>query len=127
MPTLGLGTAQLKDPAKLPQVIYEAIVNGGYRFLDCATFYENEELVGQAIQRVITEGHVTREELFIVSKVWPNDFKDPAAALRLSLQKMQTDYVDLYLIHWPAGFFQEDPANRVPIHKLYSQLEALCD
>lgn len=79
------------------------------------------------MQRAISEGHVRREDLFVVTKIWMSDFKDPAAALRLSLQKLQTDYVDLYLIHWPAGFFQEDPANRVPIHVLYPQLEALHD
>ena len=69
MPTLGLGTYTLTDAEKHPQIIYEAIVNGGYRLLDCASFYDNEQLVGQAMQRAITEGHVTREDLFVVSKI----------------------------------------------------------
>ena len=55
------------------------------------------------------------------------DFKDPEAALRTSLAKLQLSYVDCYLIHWPAGFFTEDPANRVPIHVLYAKLEQLVD
>ena len=88
MPTLGLGTYALWDEQKHPQVIYEAIVNGGYRLLDCATMYGNEQLVGQSMKRAITEGHVRREDLFVVTKVYVTDFKDPAAALRLSLQKL---------------------------------------
>ena len=84
MPTVGMGTYSLKDAEKSPQLIYEAIV-GGVRMLDCATLYENEELVGEAIQRAITEGKVRREELFVVTKLWPTDFKDPEAALRLSM------------------------------------------
>lgn len=55
------------------------------------------------------------------------DFKDPEAALRLSLQKLQVEYADCYLIHWPAGFFDSDPANRVPIHVLWRKFEALVD
>ena len=125
MPTLGLGTYSLTDPNKHVQLIYDAIVSGGYRLLDCATYYANEEIVGEAVSRAISEGHVTREDLFIVTKVWMTDFHDPEAALRLSLQKLGTPYVDLYLIHWPAGFFQADAKNKVPIHVLYPKLEAL--
>lgn len=78
--------------------------------------YKNEELVGEAVKRAISEGVICREDLFIVTKLWPTDFKDPEAALRTSLGKLQTDYVDCYLIHWPTGYFDEDPANRVPVH-----------
>ncbi len=106
-------------------MIYEAIVNGGYRLLDCATLYANEEIVGQAMERAISEGHVKREDLFVVTKVWMDCFHDPEAALRLSLQKLKTDYADLYLIHWPAGFFQPDKKNHVPMHILYKKLEDL--
>ena len=105
MPTLGLGTFSLKDGDKTSQLVYEAIVNGGYRHIDCAAMYSNEELIGQGINRAISEGKVTRDELFIFTKLWMTDFKDPAAALQTSLQKLSLEYVDLYLIHWPAGFF----------------------
>ena len=70
---------------------------------------------------------MTRQDLFIVTKLWPSDFKDPEAALRLSLSKLGVDYVDNYLIHWPSGFFDTDPANRVPIHVLWAKLESMVD
>ena len=84
-------------------------------------------MVGTAMQRAISEGAVTREDLFIVTKLWMTDFKDPETALRTSMTKLQVDYVDMYLIHWPAGFFQEDPANHVPIHVLWQKLEEFVD
>ena len=68
--------------------MYDAIVQCGYRFLDCATMYKNEELVGQAMQRSFSEGGLVREDLFIVTKLWMTDFKDPEAALRTSLAKL---------------------------------------
>jgi len=101
MPNLGLGTVHLDSE----QLIYDSIVTGGYRLFDCATCYKNEEVVGAAIARAISEGHVTREDLFIVTKVWMDNFNDPEAALRLSLEKLQCGYADLYMIHWPAGYF----------------------
>ena len=107
--------------------MYQAISEAGYRLLDCATKYANEELVGQAIQRALDDGVVTRDDLFIVTKLWMSDFKDPEAALRTSLSKLQVEQVDMYLIHWPAGFFDADPANRVPIHVLWGKFEALVD
>ena len=101
MPTLGLGTVYLTES----QLIYDSIVTGGYRLFDCATIYKNEEIIGEAIERAISEGHVKREDLYIVTKLWPSDFNNPEAALRLSLQKLRIEYVDLYMIHWPSGFF----------------------
>mmetsp|Transcript_41531 Transcript_41531/g.54678 ORF Transcript_41531/g.54678 Transcript_41531/m.54678 type:complete len:138 (+) Transcript_41531:70-483(+) len=121
MPNVGLGTYSLTDV----QTIYDSIVTGGYRMFDCATMYKNEELVGEAIERAINDGHVRREEIFIVTKLWMTDFHDPEAAMRLSLEKLRTSYVDLYLIHWPAGFFMEDPKNRVPIHVVWRKLEEM--
>ena len=127
MPTVGLGTYCLTDAEKHPDVMYRAICELGYRFLDCATMYKNEELVGQAIKRAQDDSAVTRDDLFIVTKLWATDFKDPEAALRTSLAKLQVDQVDCYLIHWPSGFFAEDPANRVPVHVLWQKLEAMVD
>ena len=88
MPAVGLGTYNLTDTERHPQVIYRAITESGYRFLDCATMYQNEELVGEAVKKAITEGVVSRQDLFIVTKLWVTDFKDPEAALRTSLTKL---------------------------------------
>ena len=59
-----------------------------------------------------------REELFITSKLWHTDFKDPEAALRLSLEKLNLEYIDMYLIHWPLNYLGGEE-NRIPMHKLW--------
>ena len=127
MPTVGLGTDKLIDTLIHPKVIYDAIVEGGYRLLDCATVYKNEELVGQAIDKAIKENKVTREDLFIITKLDMNDFADPERALKESLTKLKVDYVDTYLIHWPAAFFTAKSENRIPLHVLWPRLEALVE
>ena len=71
----------------------------GYRHIDTATIYKNEEQVGQAIK----ESGIPREELFITTKVWNNDHKNVEQALETSLKKLGLDYVDLYLVHWPVS------------------------
>jgi diketogulonate reductase-like aldo/keto reductase len=96
MPKMGFGTSSVLEPKEL----YSA-VEIGYRHFDIATRHRNEEKVGHALQQCITEQIVTREELFITTKLWHIDYKDPEAALILSLKKLKVDYVDLYLIHWP--------------------------
>lgn len=69
---------------------------------DCASFYKNEELIGGVLNEVINvdKSH-SREELFVISKVWWDEVEDCEAACRRSLAKLQVDYLDLYLIHWP--------------------------
>jgi len=127
MPTLGFGTDKLCDAERHPQVFFDAITKAGYRLFDCAAIYTNEALVGEALERVISENHVARSELFIVTKLWMDSFKDPEGALRASLAKLKVEYVDCYMVHWPAGFFQADPTNRVPMHVVWPKLEALVD
>ena len=111
MPNIGLGTDKLLDAERHPQVFYDAIKLIGYRLLDCAAIYTNEALVGQAIQRVVSEpkdvdgSGVGREDLFVITKLWMDSFADPEAALRTSMGKLQVEYVDCYMVHWPAGFF----------------------
>ena len=83
--------------------------------------------MGHAINRAVTEGGVAREDLFVITKLWMDMFKDPEAACRASMAKLQVEYLDCYMIHWPAGYFQEDPANRVPMHVVYKKLESLVD
>ncbi|MDO4615831.1 MAG: aldo/keto reductase [Lachnospiraceae bacterium] len=108
MPLQGFGTLQLKDPTVCEECIYEAI-KAGNRMLDTAPAYFNEEAVGRGIARAIAEGIVTREELFIVTKLWIQDTPRElvrGAALE-SMRKLQVEYLDLYLIHQPYGSYLE--------------------
>ena len=71
----------------------------------------------------MTEGVVARQDIYLVTKLWMSDFKDPETALRTSMAKLQVDYIDCYLIHWPNGLFDPDPENHVPVHVLWAKLE----
>lgn len=101
MPLLGLGTYKLRGE-DLTRSVREAI-ELGYRHFDTATLYENEEELGQALAAAMKAGDVTRDELFITSKVWHDHHGKGKVdqAFRESLDKLQLDYLDLYLIHWP--------------------------
>jgi len=101
VPILGLGTSQMKNPADTVEVIKKAL-NLGYRLIDTATMYGNEEAVGQGIR----ESNVPREEIILTTKLWPDDFNDPQAAFETSLAKLGLEYIDIYLVHWPRGMKQ---------------------
>jgi diketogulonate reductase-like aldo/keto reductase len=104
MPLEGFGVFQIPDMTECEHVVYDAI-KVGYRLFDTAAAYYNEEAVGKAIARAIADGLTTREELFIVTKLWVQDASYEAAkvAIRTSLEKLGLDYVDLYLFHQPMG------------------------
>lgn len=105
MPLEGFGVFQISDAAECEQVVYNAIQTG-YRLIDTAAAYMNEEAVGKAVARAISEGLVTREELFITSKVWVQDEKNEETAyqaVRTSLEKLGLDYLNLILLHQPMG------------------------
>ncbi|HPE77337.1 MAG TPA: aldo/keto reductase [Draconibacterium sp.] len=100
MPWFGLGVFMSKEGEEVENAVKVALQNG-YRHIDTAAIYKNEKGVGNAIK---TSG-VPREEIFITSKVWNTDqgYKTTLAAFEESLEKLQTGYLDLYLVHWPKG------------------------
>ena len=100
MPLEGFGVFQVPDPAVCEQAVLDAIATG-YRLIDTAAAYMNEEAVGKAIAKC----GVPREELFITTKLWVQDasYEGARAAIETSLRKLGLDYIDLYLIHQPMG------------------------
>lgn len=100
MPLEGFGVFQVPDPAQCKQAVLDAI-NSGYRLIDTAAAYMNEEAVGAAIK----ESGVDRSELFITTKLWVQDadYESAKKAIESSLEKLGLDYLDLYLIHQPMG------------------------
>ncbi|HDR7756903.1 aldo/keto reductase [Bacillus cereus] len=98
MPMIGLGVYKAKEGDEVKQAVKTAL-EVGYRSIDTATVYENESGVGEAIR----ESGIPREDLFITTKVWNDDqgYEETLEAFEKSLKKLQMDYVDLYLIHWP--------------------------
>ncbi|MEE6453074.1 aldo/keto reductase [Gottfriedia acidiceleris] len=109
MPVIGLGVFQVEDGQVVIDSVKAAIRNG-YRSIDTAAIYHNEEGVGQGIREALLENGLKREDLFITSKVWNADlgYQSTIDAFELSMKKLGLEYLDLYLIHWPvAGKYVE--------------------
>lgn len=105
MPYFGLGVYQSKDGSEVINAV-QAALNHGYRHIDTAAIYHNEEGVGRGIK----ESKVDRKDVFLVSKVWNTDqgYDSTLKAFDASLKRLGTDYLDLYLIHWPKGELSKD-------------------
>lgn len=109
MPILGLGTFEATEPGEIKRAL-TAAVKAGYRLIDCAANYGNQKEVGETLAALFADGVVKREELFIVSKLfqthhaWDGDDSRCKEALATTLEDLQLDYLDLYLMHWPFAF-----------------------
>lgn len=104
IPCIGLGTfgSDKYDGDRIAEAVYGAI-RCGYRLIDCAAVYQNEEQIGRVLKRALDEGLVSRKELFVTSKVW-NDMHGKGQvgkACRQSLKDLKLDSIDLYFVHWP--------------------------
>ncbi|MBA1393233.1 aldo/keto reductase [Bombilactobacillus bombi] len=102
IPQLGMGVFKMQDHKQFIQAFQWAI-EIGYRHFDTAAIYGNEKWLGEAIKKA----GIKREELFITSKLWPAEFDNPQKAYENSLKRLGLDYLDLYLIHWPAPDYEQ--------------------
>ncbi|WP_342044004.1 aldo/keto reductase [Bacillus sp. OTU530] len=109
MPWFGLGVFKVEEGPELVHAV-KAAIKHGYRSIDTAAIYGNEEGVGQAIREGLADVGLSREDLFVTSKVWNADqgYETTLTAFETSLEKLGLDYLDLYLIHWPVeGKYKE--------------------
>ena len=97
MPILGIGTYALSSE-QAENSVYWAL-RDGYRLIDTARIYGNEDGVGRGIRRAIEEGYVTREDIFVTTKMWTSDYDDGDAAIDASLERLGLDYIDLMILH----------------------------
>eukprot|EP01018_Ginkgo_biloba_P024916 Gb_04871 [translate_table: standard] len=106
IPLVGLGTgavASVQNEEAIKAAVARAL-EVGYRHFDTATLYRSESALGAALNDAFRSGVVKRIEVFVTSKLWSDDHDDPVSALKLSLQELQLEYLDLYLIHWPVKY-----------------------
>ncbi|MDO4867313.1 MAG: aldo/keto reductase [Clostridia bacterium] len=97
MPILGIGTFALSSE-EAENSVYWAL-RDGYHLIDTARIYGNEDGVGRGIRRAIEEGYVTREDIFVTTKMWTSDFDDGDVAIDASLERLGLDYIDLMILH----------------------------
>ena len=101
MPIMGLGTYALDHDTCVNSVM--ALIENGGRLIDTAYMYGNEEAVGEGVRRAMAEYGVPREEIFVITKIYPNQFSDPEAAIDMALEKLDIGYIDMMLLHHPGS------------------------
>ena len=101
MPILGLGTYALDHDACVNSVM--ALLESGGRLIDTAYMYGNEEAVGEGVRRGMEEFGIPREDIFVITKIYPNQFSDPEAAIDMALEKLDIGYIDMMLLHHPGA------------------------
>ena len=99
MPILGLGTYALDHDTCVNSV--KALLQNGGRLIDTAYMYHNEEAVGEGIRQAMEEYGIPREDIFVITKLYPNQFSDPEAAIEMALEKLDIGYIDMMLLHHP--------------------------
>ena len=99
MPIIGLGTYALNYDTCVNSVM--ALIKNGGRLIDTAYMYHNEDAVGEGVRRAIAEYGVPREEIFVITKIYPNQFSNPEAAIEQALNKLNIGYIDMMLLHHP--------------------------
>ena len=116
MPILGIGCFQLSNE-QAENSVYWAL-RDGFRLIDTARIYGNEEGVGRGIRKAIEEGFVTREEIFVTTKMWTSDYDNGAEAIEASLERLGLDYIDLMILH------HSQPRNDVQAYQAMEQAVA---
>ena len=108
---------------ELPESLENAIMETGYVYIDTASTYKNEHVVGEALQRCFARGK-KREDVFVLTKLDQHEQNNVEKYLKESLARLKLDYVDCYLIHWTFNYYAPTP---VPMHKLWKDMENMVD
>ncbi|EFP05718.1 hypothetical protein CRE_27248 [Caenorhabditis remanei] len=112
-PLVGLGTYKIVGDEVLP--VLDAALTAGYRLFDTAKVYNNEKEIGNAFELLLPKHHLKREDIFITTKLHPNTEENVNKMVNESLENLKTNYIDMYLIHYPKSFdySDEDPTNKI--------------
>lgn len=125
MPSIGIGSYAANSQQD-KETLEKAIVEIGYRHIDTASHYHNEQEIGDSLQHIFQTTSIQRADIFITTKLWCDQKNDVVNALQQSLKRLKTTYVDLYLIHWPVAFQgdkNKPQFERIPLHVTWKQME----